>query len=110
MYQDPKRNYRYVNRLAWSKLVRQGNIFSRPYGPEEFAFAREWLDFGGWIPWEEISSVLCLAAGGGQQGPLFASLGCRVTVLDLSLAQLQLDCKVAKKYGFDIECIQGDML
>ncbi len=110
MNQNPKRTYRYVNRLAWSKFVRQNNIFSRPYGPEEFAFAREWLDYGGWIPWEEISSVLCLAAGGGQQGPLFASLGYRVSIMDLSPAQLQLDREVAKKHGFDIECIQGDML
>lgn len=112
MNQDLKRahRYKYVNLLAWSKQVQQNSIFSQPYGPEEFAYAREWLDYGGWIPWKEISSVLCLAAGGGQQAPLFASLGYHVTVMDLSPEQLQVDRSVSKKYGFDIECIQCDML
>jgi len=68
------------------------------------------LDFKGWIPWREIHSVLCLAAGGGQQSALFASLGCRVTVVDLSPEQLTIDRRVAAENGFDVECIEGDML
>ena len=35
--------------------------------------------------------LLCLAAGGGRQGPLHAAAGARVTVVDLSDAQLEHD-------------------
>ena len=68
------------------------------------------MDFAHWIPWPEIHSVLCLAAGGGQQSALFASLGCRVTVFDFSPEQLELDRTVAEQNGFEIERVEGNML
>jgi SAM-dependent methyltransferase len=76
----------------------------------EFQDARQRLDFKGWIPWQEITNVLCLAAGGGQQSALFASLGYRVTVVDISPAQLRVDQSVAQGNGFEIQCVEGDML
>lgn len=54
--------------------------------------------------------MLCLACGGGQQGPLFASLGCKVTVVDISPEQLQKDLTVANSFGMEIECVEADML
>src|SRR5437764_13847596 len=70
--------YRSVNRAGWGELTQRDSDASRPYGPEEFAHARQWLDPAGWLPWRRFHKVLCLAAGGGQQGPLFASLGYEV--------------------------------
>jgi SAM-dependent methyltransferase len=67
------------------------------------------VDPDGWLPWREIRKVLCLAAGGGQQGPAFAALGCDVTVVDLSPGQLAIDRQVGKECGLTIRCIEGDM-
>lgn len=103
-------NYRTVSRDAWALLVKRGCDSSLPFGPEEFSSAKVRLDSRGWIPWKQVRTVLCLACGGGQQAPLFASLGCRVTLADISPDQLDVDRGVAKKYGFEIECIEADML
>lgn len=101
--------YRSVNRAGWGELSAGDSEFVRPYGPEEFAHARELLDPAGWLPWRRIETVLCLAAGGGQQGPLFASLGCQVTVVDLSPEQLAADRATAGRYGLRLDCIEADM-
>jgi hypothetical protein len=73
--------HRNPSRRAWDQLAQAGCFCSEPYGAEEFQDARQRLDFKEWIPWQQIKTVLCLAAGGGQQSGLFASLGCRVTVI-----------------------------
>jgi ubiquinone/menaquinone biosynthesis C-methylase UbiE len=103
-------NYKQANRRAWSYLARNGCDSSQPYGPREFANAFHWLDDKSWINWARVKSVLCLACGGGQQAPLFASLGCQVTVADMSPEQLRIDREVAEKYGLSIECVEADML
>lgn len=103
-------DYRTVNQLGWDRLARSGCDSSTPYGPRQFACAQAWLDEHGWLPWGHFRSVLCLAGGGGQQGPLFAQLGYDVTVLDLSAEQLHLDCEAAERYGLHLHCVQGDML
>lgn len=105
-----KDNYKTINRRAWGRLVREGNESSRPFGKKALANARNWLDSNAWIPWEDIKVVLCLASGGGQQVPGFASLGLDVTAVDLSPDQIRLDQEVAQKYGYKVEFIQGDML
>ena len=53
--------------------------------------------------------VLCLAAGGGKHGPLYAAAGARVTVVDLSPAMLALDRAVARERRIDLEIIEGSM-
>jgi SAM-dependent methyltransferase len=53
--------------------------------------------------------ILCLACGGGQQGPTFAAAGPRVTVLDNSPAQLAQDRTVAAREGLDLQTFEGDM-
>lgn len=53
--------------------------------------------------------VLCLASGGGQQGPILAAAGAQVTVFDLSDAQLSRDREVAEREGLTLQTVQGDM-
>ena len=100
-------DYWKVNRASWDYLARQGN--ERTCRPGDFAYARSLLDPETWIPWNEFRSVLCLASGGGQQGPLFAFLGYEVTVVDLSPQQLRLDQATARRHGVHVECMESDM-
>jgi len=53
--------------------------------------------------------VLCLAAGGGQQGPTLAAAGARVTVFDNSPRQLEQDEFVATRDGLALRTVLGDM-
>jgi SAM-dependent methyltransferase len=103
-------DYRSVNREGWSRLARQGNDSSRSIGDYELANAREWLDYDHLIPWGEVRSVLCLACGGGQQAPMFASLGYNVVCADLCPQQLEIDRQTAQRHGLEIECVEADML
>lgn len=103
-------DYRDINRRAWSFFSSAGCDSAKPFGPTEFARARYWLDSYGWLPWNQVKSVLCIACGGGQQAALFASLGCQVTSLDLCREQLEKDRNAATRHGLEIECVEGDML
>ena len=53
--------------------------------------------------------ILCLASGGGQQGPTLAAAGAKVTVFDASVNQLAQDRMVAEREGLDINTVKGDM-
>jgi len=57
----------------------------------------------------EGKDVLCLAASGGQQSPLFCLLGANVTVLDLAEGQLAGDHAAADHYGYEVRTVHGDM-
>lgn len=102
--------YRQLNRRAWSTLARERCSSSRPFDASCFANARNILDPFGMLPWSQIKTVLCLAAAGGQQAPLFASLGCEVVSADLCSEQLDLDERVANWRGLSIDCLETDML
>jgi SAM-dependent methyltransferase len=62
-----------------------------------------------WFPELKGLEVLCLASGGGQQGPILAAAGAKVTVLDNSPGQLQQDRNVAEREGLEIATVEGDM-
>ncbi len=53
--------------------------------------------------------ILCLAGGGGQQGPILAAAGARVVVFDASTGQLAQDRAVADREELEIATVQGDM-
>ena len=53
--------------------------------------------------------VLGLASGGGQQMPIFASQGAHCTLFDISNRQCANDDYVAKREGYKIDIINGDM-
>ena len=104
------------NARAWDRLAAGGAALARPAADEAFGDARGWLGGGspnGRRPWLPASlaglEVLCLAAGGGKHGPLYAAAGARVTVLDLSAAMLDLDRQVARERSIDLELVQGSI-
>ena len=53
--------------------------------------------------------LLGLASGGGQQVPIFAAAGARVTSFDNSATQLAKDRLVAEREGLEVRFEQGDM-
>lgn len=55
------------------------------------------------------AKLLGLASGGGQQVPVLAAAGAKVTSFDLSEEQLDKDREVAERDGLDIAFAQGDM-
>ncbi len=102
------------NRRAWDRLAEQGAALARPAADEAFGDPRGWLgataDGRAWIPARlDGMEVLCLAAGGGKHGPLYAAAGARVTVVDLSPAMLALDRAVARERRLDLEIVEGSM-
>ncbi|MCL4507425.1 MAG: class I SAM-dependent methyltransferase [Chloroflexi bacterium] len=109
------------NSAAWDRQVEQGNIWTVPASPEAIAAARrgEWSVLltetrpvpRNWFPDLAGGDVLCLASGGGQQGPILAAAfaGARVTVLDNSPRQLAMDRLVAEREGLALTTVQGDM-
>ena len=114
-----KLDVRAHNRQAWDRQVGQGNEWTRPVAPEVIARARtgDWSVVltavkpvpAGWFPSVKDQDVLGLACGGGQQGPIFAAAGARVTILDNSPAQLGQDRLVADREGLHIRTVEGDM-
>jgi SAM-dependent methyltransferase len=63
----------------------------------------------GWFPADLAGrEVLCLASGGGQQGPVLAAAGARVTVFDNSPRQLAQDELVAQREGLALRTVLGD--
>ena len=103
------------NQRAWDRLADGGVLLARPAGDEAFGDPRGWLGTGGptgrpWLPASLAGlEVLCLAAGGGKHGPLYASAGAHVTVVDLSPAMLELDRRVARERRLDLEILAGSM-
>ena len=111
---------RSYNRQAWNREVERGNPWTVPVSPDVVAQAREghWTIVltptipvpRAWFPQEMAGSdILCLASGGGQQGPVLGATGANVTVYDNSPAQLARDRAVAQRDGLDITLVEGDM-
>jgi SAM-dependent methyltransferase len=110
---------RSYNRDAWNREVEGGESrWTQPVGPEVIAKAKMGefsilLTENKYVPMEWFpplagADVLCLASGGGQQGPVFAAAGARVTVFDNSPAQLKQDKLVAEREALSITTVEGD--
>jgi SAM-dependent methyltransferase len=108
------------NRAAWDREVDNDNEWTRPVGPDVIARARagDWAVVligyqpvpRDWFPPElDGCAVLCLASGGGQQGPVLAAAGATVTVFDNSPRQLGRDEEVAARDGLSVATMLGDM-
>ena len=62
-----------------------------------------------WFPDLHGKNILCLASGGGQQGPILATAGGYVTVLDFCDKQLAKDRDAAQQYDLKIETVCAEM-
>ena len=110
---------RSYNRDAWDREVAGGeNRWSIPVSPEVIEKARQG-EFSivltenipvphRWFPPLKGADVLCLASGGGQQGPVLAAVGANVTVFDNSPAQLKQDQLVAEREALPLRTVEGD--
>ncbi len=111
------------NRDAWDLAVDRKSQWTIPVGMMAISKARRgaWqinltptkATPRDWFPDFTGAEILCLASGGGQQGPLLAaageSVGARVTVLDNSPRQLAQDRYVAARESLTLATVEGDM-
>jgi len=107
------------NKNAWNREVEKGNRWTIPVSEEDIVKAKhgEWSILltpnkpvpKSWFPNLKSLEVLCLASGGGQQGPILAAVGAKVTVLDNSPKQLDQDRLVTKRESLVINIIEWDM-
>ncbi len=110
---------RTYNREAWNRQVTKGDRWTLPVSPEVIAAARrgEWSVVltpnkpvpRAWFGELRGKDVLGLASAGGQQCPVFAAAGARVTVYDNSPGQLGQDRLVAEREGLAMNFVEGDM-
>ncbi len=112
-------NYQKENAKIIDSWCRSGWEWGTPISHEEFVDAKN----GKWdilltptkpIPHEWLGDVknkkvLGLASGGGQQMAILSALGAHCTLLDISKKQCESDELVAKREGYHIEIINGDM-
>ena len=110
------------NRNAWNLQSLEGCRWSTPFSPDVFANAAKgkWEVIltpnkpvpGNWFPsYPDLSGLdgLGLACGGGQQVPIFAAAGARMTSFDNSDIQLQKDEETCTAHGLSVTTVQGDM-
>ena len=108
------------NRTAWDGYARSGESeWTHPVSPEVIEQARngDWSVIltpnktvpADWFGEIRDRDLLALASGGGQQVPVLAAAGARVTSFDNSDEQLARDRLVAERDGLDLVTVQGDM-
>ena len=108
------------NSKIWDERSENNDTWSVPVTKEMIQNAKE----GNWsivltptkpVPKEwfpenlKDKKILCLASGGGQQGPILAATGADVTVFDNSTKQLEKDNYVALRDNLKIKTVQGNM-
>ena len=112
-----------INKKHWERMVDEGCGFTRPWLDLDREKISQYLNGQiHQIPEHlleiyplniltdiDSKDVLCLGAGGGQQSAVFGLLGARVSVIDLSERQLEMDRRAAAHYGYKINLIQSDM-
>ena len=110
---------RKYNARAWNEAVMRKSQWTIPVTPEVIARARlgDWEIAltptksapREWFPALEGIDLLCLAGGGGQQAPILAAAGAKVTSFDNSARQLERDQQVAQREGLTLRTVEGDM-
>ena len=112
-------SYQDINSKTIDRWVDDGWEWGKPISREVYAAAKngQWdvkLTPVKFVPHDWFGDlkgrrVLGLAAGGGQQMPIFAALGAECTVLDYSEKQLESERMVAQREGYDITIVRADM-
>lgn len=112
-------NYQEVNSQTIDSWVEGGWEWGTPISHEAYVKATrgDWQMVltpqipvpGEWYPELAGRRVLGLAAGGGQQMPVFAARGAECTVLDYSIKQLESERMVSEREGYAINIVHADM-
>ena len=107
------------NKSAWDNYVDKKDRWTIPVTDEELKNVRKgnWgivltpnkIVPQDWFPDLKGLKILGLASGGGQQGPILATLGADVTIFDNSEKQLEQDKILSDKLNLGIKTVQGDM-
>src|SRR5436190_20378110 len=98
------------NRRAWDEMAAKGQRFTRAAADADFVNPLTTVDKSGWLGGDiRGKRLLCLAAGGGKHGPLYAAAGAVVTVVDISPAQLELDRQVAAERRLELKTVEASM-
>lgn len=112
-------SYTDINAETIDRWIDQGWEWGIPISHEDFIKVKkgDWNVFltptrpvpKEWFPDFDACKILGLAAGGGQQMPVFSALGAECTVLDYSQKQIDSEIAVAKREGYIIHTLRADM-
>lgn len=111
--------YQDINAETIDRWIEEGWQWGKPISHEAFLKAKrgEWEVFltptkpvpHAWLGELKGKKILGLASGGAQQMPVFSALGADCTVFDLSAKQIESELAVARREGYSIRALQGDM-
>jgi len=109
MKQEPPESH-WHNRAAWNRLAHKQDRLAKPARNSDFTNPLATVDGRGWLGGDvQGKRLLCLAAGGGRQGPIYAAAGAKVTVVDLSPAMLELDRAVSQERQLPLRTVEASM-
>jgi SAM-dependent methyltransferase len=98
------------NRQAWNQMADAEHALTRPASDQELQSPLQTVDGVGWLGGSIAGwQVLCLAAGGGRHGPLYAAAGAEVTVVDLSPTMLAKDREMSREKKLSIRTVETSM-
>lgn len=113
------KSYQDINKETIDRWVEEGWEWGKSISHEDYIKAKngEWKVFLtptvavpiDWLGDLKRKKILGLASGGGQQMPIFNALGATCSVIDYSSKQIESEYNVAKREGYIIEAIEGDM-
>lgn len=113
------KNYQDINRETIDGWVEEGWEWGTPITHQQYVDAKagSWQVFltptvpvpGEWLGDLAGKRILGLASGGAQQMPIFTAAGARCTVIDYSPKQIESERLVAKREGYAIKAIEGDI-
>lgn len=98
------------NRRTWDERARRGAMHTESASVSQLKDPLAAADPCGWIERPVVGKrILCLAAGGGKHGPLFAKAGATVTIADISPEMLAQDRKIAAQLGMSLRLVETSM-
>jgi len=114
-----KSDYTKINAETWDEWAKDGCDWTIPITHEEFLAAKAGACNvyltpcryvpAAWFGGLRGKKLLGLASGGAQQMPVFAANGAECTIFDYSESQLEKERIAAKREGYRIEIVRGDM-